>query len=100
MVDKISNLLPSDPRVIPCRRSRSASPSLRYASQQQPFSGISNKNQIVIAGVIFGHVCGKYIYVRMFRNEKPGDRVGVKQFMTWAVITLILWTIAFIIAES
>lgn len=56
--------------------------------------------QIIIAGVIYAHVASKYIYVRLFRGTR---HMGSKSFLgvgTWILITLILWVIAFIIAES
>ncbi|GAD94195.1 amino acid transporter [Paecilomyces variotii No. 5] len=55
---------------------------------------------IVIAGVINGHVAAKYIYVRLFRGT---DRMHKRSFVSvgsWISITLILWVIAWVIAEA
>ncbi|KAH8429636.1 uncharacterized protein LDX57_007308 [Aspergillus melleus] len=55
---------------------------------------------IVIAGVINGHVACKYIYVRLFRGT---DRMHKRNFLslgTWVLIGLVLWTVAWIIAEA
>ena len=55
---------------------------------------------IVIAGVIFGHVAAKYIYLRVFQGT---DRMHKKDFVatgSWVLIGVILWVIAWIIAES
>ena len=55
---------------------------------------------IVIAGVINGHVASKYIYVRMFRGTNMMSKKTVKSYGAWALIALILWTLAWIIAEA
>lgn len=55
---------------------------------------------IVIAGVINGHVAGKYIYVRMFRGTDRMSKRSWSSFGLWAIIILILWIIAWIIAEA
>jgi hypothetical protein len=55
---------------------------------------------ILIAGVIYGHVAAKYIYVRMFRGTRHMARKTLLSVGSWMIITLILWLVAFIIAES
>ncbi|KAJ9602275.1 hypothetical protein H2200_013130 [Cladophialophora chaetospira] len=55
---------------------------------------------IIIAGVIYGHVASKYIYVRLFRGTKHMSKKTLLSIGSWLAITLILWTIAWIIAES
>ena len=55
---------------------------------------------IIIAGVIYGHVAAKYIYVRIFRGTKHMGKRTLLSVGSWAGITLILWVIAWIIAES
>jgi len=55
---------------------------------------------ILIAGVIYGHVASKYIYVRLFRGTKHMSRRTWLAVGSWAAITGTLWFIAFIIAES
>lgn len=55
---------------------------------------------IVIAGVIYGHVAAKYIYVRIFRGTQHMSKTTFLAVGSWAGITLALWTIAWIIAES
>ncbi|KAF2144509.1 uncharacterized protein K452DRAFT_349612 [Aplosporella prunicola CBS 121167] len=55
---------------------------------------------IVIAGVIYGHVAAKYIYVRMFRGTR---HMGSRTWLgagSWALITLVIWVIAWVISES
>jgi len=55
---------------------------------------------IIIAGVINGHVAAKYIYVRIFRGTKIMHQKSFKSYGTWALIAIVLWTIAWIIAEA
>lgn len=55
---------------------------------------------IIIAGVINGHVAAKYIYVRLFRGTDRMSKKSVFSYGMWALISLILWTIAWIIAEA
>ncbi|KAE8152053.1 transmembrane amino acid transporter protein-domain-containing protein [Aspergillus avenaceus] len=55
---------------------------------------------ILIGGIIGGHVSSKYIYVRLFRgtgrmNERTFVSIG-----SWCLIALVLWVIAWIIAEA
>ncbi|KAK4143167.1 transmembrane amino acid transporter protein-domain-containing protein [Dichotomopilus funicola] len=55
---------------------------------------------IVIAGVIYGHVAAKYIFVRVFANTKHlATRTTLGRF-GWLGITAAIWTLAWIIAES
>ncbi|OKO90548.1 hypothetical protein PENSUB_13265 [Penicillium subrubescens] len=56
--------------------------------------------QIVIAGVINGHVAAKYIYVRLFRGTDRMHKRSVGSIGSWVAITLILWVIAWVIAEA
>lgn len=54
----------------------------------------------MLAGVINGHVAAKYIYVRVFRGT---DKMHKRNFLSvgsWVAITLVLWVIAWIIAEA
>jgi len=55
---------------------------------------------IIIAGVIYGHVASKYIYVRLFRGTKHMSKRTPLAVGSWLGITLTLWVIAWIIAES
>lgn len=55
---------------------------------------------IIIAGVIYGHVASKYIYVRLFRGTKHMSKRTPLAVGSWLAITLTLWVIAWIIAES
>jgi hypothetical protein len=56
--------------------------------------------QIVIAGVIYAHVAAKYIYVRIFRGTKHMSKRTWLSVGSWVGIVLVLWVIAWIIAES
>lgn len=54
----------------------------------------------MIAGVINGHVAAKYIYVRLFRGT---DRMQKRSFLSigsWVGISLVLWVVAWVIAEA
>ncbi|KAL8733317.1 MAG: hypothetical protein Q9166_002141 [cf. Caloplaca sp. 2 TL-2023] len=55
---------------------------------------------IVIAGVINGHVAAKYVYVRLFRGTDKMSKKTWGAFARWAMIVLLLWTLAWIIAEA
>ncbi|KAI4152247.1 MAG: hypothetical protein LQ340_003040 [Diploschistes diacapsis] len=55
---------------------------------------------IVVAGVINGHVAAKYIYVRMYRGTDMMSKKTFKSYGTWALISLLLWIVAWIIAEA
>ncbi|KAJ5569559.1 uncharacterized protein N7459_008989 [Penicillium hispanicum] len=57
---------------------------------------------VIVAGVVFGHVACKYIYVRIFRGERS-HHMHQRSFLatgTWVAIGLGTWTIAWVIAES
>ena len=72
----------------------SASPVLRKVAY-----GIAIPT-IVIAGVINGHVAAKYIYVRLFRGTDRMSKRSWSSFGFWALIVLLLWVVAWIIAEA
>ncbi|GFF80071.1 putative neutral amino acid permease [Aspergillus udagawae] len=55
---------------------------------------------IVIAGVINGHIASKYIYVRLFRGTEHMHRRSLFSTGTWVAILVVLWTIAWVIAEA
>ena len=55
---------------------------------------------IVVAGVINGHVAAKYIYVRMYRGTDMMGKKTLKSYGMWALISLVLWVVAWIIAEA
>ncbi|KAJ5757285.1 uncharacterized protein N7511_007467 [Penicillium nucicola] len=57
---------------------------------------------VIVAGVVFGHVACKYIYVRIFRGERSHHmhQRSLLATGTWIAIGLATWTIAWIIAES
>lgn len=57
-------------------------------------------HQIVIAGVIYGHVAGKYIFVRIFRGTEHLTKRTWKATGTWLALTAALWLVAWVIAES
>lgn len=56
--------------------------------------------QIIIAGVINGHVAFKYVYVRIFRGT---DRMHKRDWVavsSWIGIALGLWILAWIISAA
>ncbi|KAL8913534.1 MAG: hypothetical protein Q9172_007267 [Xanthocarpia lactea] len=55
---------------------------------------------IIIAGVINGHVAAKFVYVRLFRGTDKMSKNTWGAFFRWALIVLVLWTAAWIIAEA
>ncbi|KAI1337622.1 transmembrane amino acid transporter protein-domain-containing protein [Xylariaceae sp. FL0016] len=55
---------------------------------------------IVIAGVIYGHVAAKYIFVRVFANTKHLTKRTFLGTAGWIGITAVVWVIALVIAES
>lgn len=55
---------------------------------------------ILIAAVIYAHVTAKYIYVRALRNTRHLAGKTLVGYATWAGILLILWILAWIVAES
>ncbi|KAL4891198.1 transmembrane amino acid transporter protein-domain-containing protein [Aspergillus ambiguus] len=57
---------------------------------------------VIIAGVIFGHVACKYIYVRIFRGDGSHHmhQRSVLAIGSWIGIALAVWVIAWVIAES
>lgn len=55
---------------------------------------------IVIAGVIYGHVAGKYVFGRIFKNSKHLVRRTFVSVVGWSVMTLAMWALALVIAES
>jgi hypothetical protein len=57
-------------------------------------------HQIIIAGVINAHVAAKFVYVRMFRGTRHMSQRTWLSVGTWIAITLTMWVIAWIIAES
>jgi len=60
---------------------------------------------IIIAGVINGHVAAKFIFVGLFRSRADGTPSKhlashtVKGWVSWILICVAVWIIAFIIAE-
>ncbi|KAJ6114957.1 hypothetical protein N7486_000735 [Penicillium sp. IBT 16267x] len=57
---------------------------------------------VIVAGVVFGHVACKYIYVRIFRGDRSHHmhQRSLLATGTWIAICLSTWTIAWVIAES
>lgn len=56
--------------------------------------------QIIIAGVINGHVAFKYVYIRIFRGTDRMHKRDLVAVGTWIGIGLLLWIIAWIIASA
>lgn len=50
--------------------------------------------------MINGHVACKYIYVRIFRGTDHMQKRNWRSIGSWVLIGLVLWTIAWIIAEA
>lgn len=50
--------------------------------------------------MIYAHVAAKYIYIRIFRGTKHMSQKTWLAVGSWVGITLILWIVAWIIAES
>ncbi|KAM7205149.1 Transmembrane amino acid transporter domain containing protein [Naviculisporaceae sp. PSN 640] len=55
---------------------------------------------IVIGGVIYGHVAARYLFVRAFKDTKHLVKKTWLGNISWLGITALVWTIAWIIAES
>ncbi|PKX90008.1 putative amino acid transporter [Aspergillus novofumigatus IBT 16806] len=55
---------------------------------------------VVIAGVVFGHVACKYIYVRIFRGSAHMHQNSFLAIGSWVAIALSVWVVAWVIAES
>ena len=77
------------------------SPALSSASPlwQKAAYGVAIPT-IVIAGVINGHVAAKYIYVRLFRGTDRMSRKSWSSIGLWTIIVVVLWTMAWIVAEA
>lgn len=56
--------------------------------------------QIIIAGVINGHIATKYIYIRIFWGSEHLHRRSFLSFGAWLGIAAGLWIVAWIIAEA
>lgn len=56
--------------------------------------------QIVIAGVIMGHIACKSIYVRIFAGTDRMHKRDVVAVGSWIAIALGIWVVAWIIAEA
>lgn len=55
---------------------------------------------IIIAGVIYGHVATKYVFVRVFRGTEHLHARTWYSYLVWGSIAATCWILAFIIAES
>lgn len=55
---------------------------------------------IVIAGVIYGHVAAKYIFVRAFAGTKHLAKRTTLGVVGWLGITAAIWVVAWVIAQS
>lgn len=54
----------------------------------------------MVSNVIYGHVAAKYIYLRLFRGTEHIHSRSLVATGSWLLITLALWIVAWIIAES
>ncbi|KAI0484407.1 transmembrane amino acid transporter protein-domain-containing protein [Xylariaceae sp. FL0804] len=55
---------------------------------------------IVIAGVIYGHVAARYVFLRVFGGTRHARSRTLAGTAGWWAITLALWACALVIAES
>ncbi|SPQ24395.1 9e913667-6668-4786-bfba-0f1c4a68793d [Thermothielavioides terrestris] len=55
---------------------------------------------IIIAGVIYGHVAAKYIFVRVFAGTKHVAKRTTRGFIGWLGVTAAIWIVAWVIAQS
>ncbi|PLB48467.1 hypothetical protein P170DRAFT_477083 [Aspergillus steynii IBT 23096] len=55
---------------------------------------------VIIAGVIFGHVAAKYIFVRLFRGSEHMHSRTFIGVGSWLGIGVGVWIIAWVVAES
>lgn len=55
---------------------------------------------IVIAGVIYAHVAGKFVFQRIFVNTQHIARRTTIGTVSWIALMAGLWVVAFVIAES
>jgi hypothetical protein len=55
---------------------------------------------IVIAGVIYGHVAAKYIFLRIFRNTKHLERRTKLSTISWFALTFAIWALSMIVADA
>ena len=55
---------------------------------------------IIIAGVIYGHVAAKYIFVRLFKGTEHINKRTKLATFSWIGLTGAVWIVAWIIAES
>ncbi|ESZ97764.1 putative amino acid transporter [Sclerotinia borealis F-4128] len=55
---------------------------------------------IVIAGVIFGHVCSKYVFSKIYHDTIHMTTRTRRGMFSWLGITALLWIVAWVIAES
>ncbi|RMJ25346.1 hypothetical protein PHISP_03788 [Aspergillus sp. HF37] len=62
--------------------------------------GIAIPTKIVIAGIIYCQVAGKYIYVRIFRGTDNMHKRTFKSIGTWVGLVTTLWILAWIIASA
>lgn len=58
------------------------------------------REKIVIAGIIYCQVAGKYIYVRIFRGTDNMHKRTFKSIGTWVAIVTTLWILSWIIASA
>jgi hypothetical protein len=68
--------------------------------------GVSNPQlhtdlvQVILSGVVLGHVACKYIYVRLFRGS---DKMHSRSFLSigsWVAICIGVWVVSWVVAES
>ncbi|KAI9043511.1 uncharacterized protein KD926_003662 [Aspergillus affinis] len=55
---------------------------------------------VIFSGVVVGHVACKYIYVRIFRGSPHMHNRGLISVGSWVAIVLVIWVVAWVIAES
>ncbi|PWY90901.1 hypothetical protein BO70DRAFT_384502 [Aspergillus heteromorphus CBS 117.55] len=55
---------------------------------------------VLIAGIVNGHIASKYVYVRIFRGSHHMQESSLLSVGSWVAIGIILWILAWVIAES
>lgn len=94
------SLLPCRPQGSSCRGLPTALQFQRCVTRDLHPTLLLILEQVIIAGVIFGHVAAKYVYVRIWRGSSRMHEKSFVSIGSWVAINLTGWIIAWVIAES